>query len=229
MNDDQDNGIKILTDMLTRASEFPGENEPTPSTLYKWHFMLRELHQILMQNPENAEKYIHEYVIFEKKMLASNAFQDFATGLDILFEWMSIIAQGFEEAFMLYNVSTYNVSGPATTVLRDVLVKISTAQPPQNPRTLYFFATWLKSAHAISSPFHDLEYITAYEKISLDLNKAVKKYPSDEYVYETANIMFEWLRAIVQLYQTHGILVPEILHLADTAKGNDKKGTVVGI
>ena len=229
MNDDQDNGIKILVDMLTRVSEFPGENEPSPSTLYKWHFMLKELHQILIQNPENAEKYMSEYQVFEKKMLTPNAFQDFVTGLDILFEWMAIIAQGFEEAFMLYNVSTYNVSGPATTVLRDVLTKISMAQPPRNNRSVYFFATWLKSAHAISSPFHDLEYITAYEKIGLDLNKAVKKYPSDEYVYETANIMFEWLRAIVQLYQTHGILVPEILHLADTAKGNDKKGTVVGI
>ena len=229
MNDDQDNGIKILTDMLTRASEFPGENEPSPSTLYKWHFMLKELHQILMQNPENAEKYIHEYQIVEKKMLAPDAFQDFVTGLDILFEWMSIIARGFEEAFMLYNVSTYNVSGPATTVLRDVLVKISMARPPQDPRTLYFFSTWLKSAHAISSPFHDLEYKTIYDKIVVDMENIVNEYPSDEYVADGTDIMFEWLRAIVQLYQTHGILVPEILHLADTAKGNDKKGTVVGI
>ena len=229
MNDDQDNGIKILVDMLTRASEFPGENEPSPLTLYKWHFMLKELHQILIQNPENAEKYMSEYQVFEKKMLTPNAFQDFATGLDILFEWMAIIARGSEEAFMLYNVTTYNVSGPATTVLRDVMTKISMAQPPRNNRSLYFFATWLKSAHAISSPFHDLEYTTSYEKIYSAMNKAVKKYPSDEYVADETNIMFEWLRAIVQLYQTHGILVPEILHLADTAKGNDKKGTVVGI
>ena len=229
MNDDQDNGIKLLTDMLTRVMKFPGENEPSPLTLYKWHFMLKESHQILMQNPENAEKYIHEYVIFEKKMLTPNAFQDFATGLDILFEWMSIIARGFEEAFMLYNVSPYNVSGPARTVLHDSLVELSLAEPPRNPRTLYFFSTRLKSTHAISSPFHDLEYKTSYEKIYSAMNEAVKKYPSDEYVADETNIMFEWLRAIVQLYQTHGILVPEILHLADTAKGNDKKGTVVGI
>jgi len=229
MNDDQDNGIKILVDMLTRASEFPGENEPSPLTLYKWHFMLKELHQILIQNPENAEKYMSEYQVFEKKMLTPNAFQDFVTGLEILFEWMSIIARGFEEAFMLYNVTTYNVSGPVTTVLRDVLTKISMAQPPRNNRSLYFFATWLKLAHAISSPFHDLEYMTSYEKIYSAMNEAVKKYPSDEYVADETNIMFEWLRAIVQLYQTHGILVPEILHLADTAKGRDKKGTVVGI
>ena len=66
-NPETPEGLRLLYDLLVKASEFPGETPHNPRNLYSWGEKLKALHQI-MSAYHDAE-YLQEYRLAQKNIL----------------------------------------------------------------------------------------------------------------------------------------------------------------
>jgi hypothetical protein len=88
-------GLRILYDLLIKASEYPGESPYTPRNLYSWGEKLKSLHQLL--SPYHDEEYNREYRLIQKQILdVSREFPSYRythESYDLLFEWLGSISR----------------------------------------------------------------------------------------------------------------------------------------
>ncbi len=98
-------------------------------------------------------------------------------------------------------------------LLYDLLVKASEypGETPHNPRNLYSWGEKLKALHQIMSSYHDAEYLKEYRLAQQNIREISKLYPSDRYISEGYEALYEWLGSLSRLYQRLGLLIPENL------------------
>lgn len=96
-------------------------------------------------------------------------------------------------------------------ILYDLLVKASEypGEAPHNPRNLYSWGEKLKSLHQLLSSYHDEEYNKEFRTIQKQITESSKSFPSDRYIHESYDLLFEWLGSISRLYQRLGLMIPE--------------------
>lgn len=222
MKDENDNGIRILIDMLDRAMSMPAEASPSPRSVQRWYMFLKRIGLMLP-----TASLVDQTERAEEAVVAMWAGGHMENAVEAVYEYFGSICSAIEEQFGLYGMQGSRVTGPAMTVLHDALVKISLQEPPRNIRSVYFYSLRIRSAHALSSPFHTEEYTRIYGAVVKRLHEAAVWYPEPSYVLRSADALYTWTYGIVDLYQSHGILVPENLRFTDTAKG--QRIRVVGL
>lgn len=98
-------------------------------------------------------------------------------------------------------------------LLYDLLVKASEypGETPHNPRNLYNWGEKLKALHHIMSAHHDEEYLQEYRLAQKNIRDISRLYPSEKYVAEGYDILYEWLGSLSRFYQRLGLLIPQNL------------------
>ena len=96
-------------------------------------------------------------------------------------------------------------------LLYDLLVKASEfpGETPHNPRNLYSWGEKLKALHQIMSAYHDAEYLQEYRLAQKNIREISRLYPSERYVAEGYDMLYEWLGSLSRLYQRLGLMIPE--------------------
>jgi len=88
-------GMRLLYDLLVKASEYPGETVHNPRNLYNWGEKIKALHHLL--SSYHDEDYRKEYRIAMKRI--GEISRDYpssryvAEGYEVLFEWLGSISR----------------------------------------------------------------------------------------------------------------------------------------
>ncbi|MGP6220969.1 hypothetical protein [Caldiplasma sukawensis] len=98
-------------------------------------------------------------------------------------------------------------------LLYDLLVKASEypGESSHNPKNLYLWGEKLRSLHQLLSGYHDEEYLKEYRHIQKMMEEVSKSYPTDEYVRDGYDVLYEWLGSIGRLYGRLGLMIPQNL------------------
>ena len=98
-------------------------------------------------------------------------------------------------------------------LLYDLLVKASEypGESPHNPRNLYNWGQKLKGLEHILSGYLDEEYMHEKRVLEKEIKEVSKEYPSDRYISDGYDMLFEWLGMLARQYQRLGLLIPEDL------------------
>jgi hypothetical protein len=96
-------------------------------------------------------------------------------------------------------------------LLYDLLVKASEypGETPHNIRNLYSWGEKLKALHQILSAYHDTEYLQEYRLAQKNIKEISRFYPSERYVEEGYEALYEWLGTLSRLYKRLGLMIPE--------------------
>ena len=88
-------GIRLLYDLLVKASEYPGESPHNPRNLYSWGEKLKALHHLISRYHD--EEYLNEYSRVGDLMKAASAHYPTSRyvtdGYASLFEWLGAISR----------------------------------------------------------------------------------------------------------------------------------------
>ena len=96
-------------------------------------------------------------------------------------------------------------------LLYDLLVKASEypGETPSNPRNLYNWGKKLRALHQNMSAYHDPEYLQEYRLGQKNIRELSKNYPSEKYLVDGYEALYEWLGSLSRLYKRLGLLIPE--------------------
>ena len=107
-------GMRLLYDLLVKASEYPGETPHNPRNLYSWGEKLKALHQILSSHHD--QEYAAEYRAAMKRI--RDVSMDYPSGkyvsdgYDALFEWLGSISRLYSRlGLMIPQNLTYTEGG----------------------------------------------------------------------------------------------------------------------
>lgn len=107
-------GLRILYDLLVKASEYPGDSPHNPRNLYSWGEKLKALHQLL--SSYHDEEYNREFRVIQKQII--NASAGFPSerytheSYDLLFEWLGSISRLYRRlGLMIPENLTYTEGG----------------------------------------------------------------------------------------------------------------------
>lgn len=94
-------------------------------------------------------------------------------------------------------------------VLYDLLVKASEfpGESSRSVRQLYQWGQKLKALHHMLSSYHDEEYLKEFRALRTTIIRISKYYPSERYLSEGYDALFEWLGSISRLYARLGMLI----------------------
>ena len=96
-------GLRILYDLLVKASEYPGEAPHNPRNLYSWGEKLKALHQLL--SPYHDEEYVREYRLIQQRILEVSRFYPAdrydVEGYDVLFGWRGAVSGLYQRLGLL--------------------------------------------------------------------------------------------------------------------------------
>ena len=98
-------------------------------------------------------------------------------------------------------------------VLYDLLVKAAEypGESPHNPRNLYNWGEKLKALHQMLSAYHDEEYLREHRAAMNTIREVSSFYPTERYVSNGYEAIFEWLGSVSRLYSRMGLMIPENL------------------
>jgi hypothetical protein len=88
-------GIRLLYDLLVKASEYPGETPHNPRNLYNWGEKIKALHYLLSNYHD--EDYLKEHRSATKRIMEVS--RDYPSaryvseGYEVLFEWLGSISR----------------------------------------------------------------------------------------------------------------------------------------
>ena len=96
-------------------------------------------------------------------------------------------------------------------LLYDLLVKASEypGETPSNPRNLYNWGKKLRALHQNMSAYHDPEYLQEYRLGQKNIRELSKNYPSEQYIVDGYEALYEWLGSLSRLYKRLGLMIPE--------------------
>ena len=91
-------GMRLLYDLLVKASEFPGESPHNPRNLYSWGEKLKALHQILSSYHDT--EYLQEYRLAQKNIREISRLYPseryVAEGYGMLYEWLGSLSRLYQ-------------------------------------------------------------------------------------------------------------------------------------
>ncbi len=107
-------GLRIIYDLLVKASEYPGEVPHNPRNLYSWGEKIKSLHQLLSGYYD--EEYNREFKLIQKGIIeVSKEFpSDRYTyeSYDLLFSWLGAISRLYGRLGLLIPMNyTYSEGG----------------------------------------------------------------------------------------------------------------------
>jgi hypothetical protein len=113
-DNDSPEGMRILYDLLVKASEFPGDSNHNVRNLYTWGEKLKALHQMI--SAYHDEEYTKEYFAMlkqgrevSKKYPSQRYIHD---GYDVFFEWLGSISRLYSRlGLMIPENLTYTEGG----------------------------------------------------------------------------------------------------------------------
>jgi hypothetical protein len=113
-NNETPEGLRMLYDLLVKASEYPGEATHNPRNLYRWGEKLKALHQN-MSAYHDAE-YLQEYRLAQKNILELSgnypSERYIAEGYAALYEWLGSLSRLYQRlGLMIPQNLTYTEGG----------------------------------------------------------------------------------------------------------------------
>ena len=93
-------------------------------------------------------------------------------------------------------------------LLRRSLSRINTVMPFSRGFT---WGQKLKGLEHILSGYLDEEYMHEKRVLEKEIREVSKEYPSDRYISDGYDMLFEWLGMLARQYQRLGLLIPEDL------------------
>ena len=103
MDSETPEGMRLLYDLLVKASEYPGESPHNPRNLYNWGQKLKGLEHILSGYLD--EEYMHEKRVLEKEIReVSKEYPSdryISDGYDKLYSWLGLLATQYQRLGLL--------------------------------------------------------------------------------------------------------------------------------
>ncbi len=107
-------GLRLLYDLLVKASEFPGDTVHNPRNLYIWGEKLKALHHLI--SSYHDDKYLQEYRLAQKhiqeisKLYPSDSY--ISGGFEALYEWLGSLSRLYSRlGLMIPENLTYTEGG----------------------------------------------------------------------------------------------------------------------
>lgn len=95
MDSETPEGLRLLYDLLVKASEYPGEAPHNPRNLYYWGEKLKALHGVL--SAYHDQEYLQEYRIMRKQIVDVSknwpSSRYVSEGYELLYEWLGSISR----------------------------------------------------------------------------------------------------------------------------------------
>lgn len=88
-------GLRLLYDLLVKASEYPGEAPHNTRNLYSWGEKLKSLHHLL--SAYHDEEYLQEYRMLQERIREISkeypSEEYVSNGYGVLFEWLGLLSR----------------------------------------------------------------------------------------------------------------------------------------
>ncbi len=103
MDSETPEGLRLIYDLLVKASEYPGESLHNPRNLFHWGEKLKALHQIL--SGYHDQEYLSEYRLAQRRIIEiSKSYpseQYVREGYEGLHEWLGSISRLYQRLGLL--------------------------------------------------------------------------------------------------------------------------------
>ena len=220
MDEDNAGGLKVLFTSLAKAAEFPGVTSHSPRNLMLWYHWMNSIHSVMVQFYEEKSK--REYLkIMDSWKRISGMGRDYFVieGYNLMFKFLSTIAEGFASQGLLLECPD------GLRIVYDLFVQ-ALEFPKQNlpsPAIVVHWQDRIDALHALLYPYSDGQYENEHRIIRKKLLDASRLFPSERYVEETMEALYEWMGALSRKLQVLQKLIPEIFVISDSVR-REKNG-----